>query len=222
MAVGPNPASSLGYKAPHEFVQFTRLEDLLNYCRSYSLWPMTFGLACCAIEMMGVGNARFDLDRFGAGVFRPSPRQSDVMIVSGTISRKMAPCIKTLYDQMPAPKYVIAHGGCASAGGPFKYPGQYGILEGIDKIIPVNVYIPGCPPRPEALIAGILQLKKLIQEGKVQGSMAPAVSVDFQAARPAVYRDAMSRAEFRKPPAPAAPVAPAAPAPSPTPANPAP
>ncbi len=191
-----------GYKGPHEFVQLFKIEDLLNVGRAHSLWPMTFGLACCAIEMMGVGNARFDLDRFGYGVFRPSPRQCDLMIVSGTVSRKMVPCIKTLYDQMPAPKYVIAHGGCATAGGPFKYPGQYGILEGIDKIIPVNVYIPGCPPRPEALIAGILQLKKLILEGKTQGAMAPAVSVDFQASRPAVYKDAMSRADFRKPPAP--------------------
>ena len=201
-----------GYRPPAQFVQFFKVEDLLNLARANSLWPMTFGLACCAIEMMGVGNARFDLDRFGHGVFRPSPRQCDVMIVSGTVSRKMAPTIKTLYDQMPAPKYVIAHGGCASAGGPFKYPGQYGILEGIDKIIPVNVYIPGCPPRPEALIAGILQLKKLILEKKAQGSMAPAVSVDFQANRPALYRDAISRAEFRKP-VPAAPEAPAAPAP---------
>lgn len=184
---------------PHPFVQLTRLEDLLNLARSNSIWPMTFGLACCAIELMGVGNSRFDADRFGFGVFRPSPRQADVMIVSGTISRKMAPCIKTLYDQMPSPKYVIAHGGCATAGGPFKYPGQYGILEGIDKIIPVNVYIPGCPPRPEAILAGLLQLQKLIQEGKTQGNLSPAVSVDFQSARPAVYKDALSRVEFRKP-----------------------
>ena len=197
MAVN-SPLPDVGVKGPHEFVQLFRVDDLLNYARSYSLWPMTFGLACCAIEMMGVGNARFDLDRFGAGVFRPSPRQCDLMIVSGTISRKMAPCIKTLYDQMPAPKYVIAHGGCATAGGPFKYPGQYGILEGIDKIIPVHVYIPGCPPRPEALIAGILRLKKLIREGKTEGAMSPAVVPDFQANRPAVYRDAMSREEFRK------------------------
>jgi NADH-quinone oxidoreductase subunit B len=192
-------------KAPHEFVQFARLDDLLNLARSRSMWPMTFGLACCAIEMMGVGNARFDLDRFGHGVFRPSPRQCDVMIVSGTISRKMAPCIKTLYDQMPAPKYVIAHGGCASVGGPFKYPGQYGILEGIDKIIPVNVYIPGCPPRPEALIAGILELQKLVQAGNTAGTMAPAINPDFQAQRPAPHKDAMSRADFRKAPAAAAP-----------------
>ncbi len=154
-----------GYMPPESALQFYKLEDLINMARANSLWPLTFGLACCAIEMMASGAARYDLDRFGYGVFRPSPRQADVMIVSGTISRKMAPCIKTLYDQMPLPKYVIAHGGCAIAGGPFQYPGQYAILEGIDKIIPVDVYIPGCPPRPEALIAGILALKQKIKKG---------------------------------------------------------
>jgi NADH-quinone oxidoreductase subunit B len=146
-------------------VNLFRVEDVLNLARANSLWPLTFGLACCAIELMAGGAARFDLDRFGFGVFRPSPRQADLMIVAGTISRKMVPCIKTLYDQMPSPKYVIALGGCATAGGPFKYPGQYGILEGIDKIIPVNVYVPGCPPRPEALIAGIMELQKQIKKG---------------------------------------------------------
>src|SRR3989338_6352240 len=150
-------------------VNLFKIEDVLNLARANSLWPLTFGLACCAIEFMAVGAARFDLDRYGFGVVRPSPRQADLMIVAGTISRKMAPCIKTLYDQMPAPKYVIALGGCATAGGPFKYPGQYGILEGIDKIIPVNVYVPGCPPRPEALIAGILDLQKQIKSGHTKG-----------------------------------------------------
>jgi NADH-quinone oxidoreductase subunit B len=166
---------------------------------------LTFGLACCAIEFMAAGAARFDLDRFGFGVARPSPRQADLMIVAGTISRKMVPCIKTLYDQMPSPKYVIAFGGCATAGGPFKYPGQYGILEGIDKIIPVNVYVPGCPPRPEALIAGIIQLQELIKAGKTQGVMSPATVQDSQDARPAEYKNAISRADFRKPPAPPTP-----------------
>ena len=188
-------------------VNLFKIEDVLNLARSNSLWPLTFGLACCAIEMMAVGAARFDLDRFGFGVFRPSPRQADVMIVAGTISRKMVPCIKTLYDQMPSPKYVIALGGCATAGGPFKYPGQYGILEGIDKIIPVNVYIPGCPPRPEALIAGILELKRQVQSGEAKGVMSPASVPDAQDARPAEYKNAMSRAEFRKPPPASAPVA---------------
>ena len=191
-------------------VNLFKIDDVLNMARSNSLWPLTFGLACCAIEFMAAGASRFDLDRFGFGVARPSPRQADLMIVAGTISRKMVPCIKTLYDQMPAPKYVIAFGGCATAGGPFKYPGQYGILEGIDKIIPVNVYVPGCPPRPEALIAGILELRKQIQEGKTQGVMSPAIVEDSQDARPAEYKNAISRAEFRKPPAP--PVPPAAPA----------
>lgn len=198
---------------PPGLVNFFRVEDVLNLARANSLWPLTFGLACCAIELMAGGAARFDMDRFGAGVFRPSPRQADLMIVAGTISRKMVPCIKTLYDQMPSPKYVIALGGCATGGGPFKYPGQYGILEGIDKIIPVNVYIPGCPPRPEALIAGVLELQKQILSGKTQGTMTPAVVRDSQDNRPAEYKNAMSRAEFRKPPAPpAAPAAPATPA----------
>jgi NADH-quinone oxidoreductase subunit B len=177
------------------------VEDVLNMARANSLWPLTFGLACCAIELMAGGAARFDMDRFGFGVFRPSPRQADVMIVAGTISRKMVPCIKTLYDQMPSPKYVIALGGCATAGGPFKFPGQYGILEGIDKIIPVNVYVPGCPPRPEALIAGILELQRQIKAGKTQGVMSPAVVHDSQDNRPAEYKNAISRTEFRKPPA---------------------
>ena len=188
-------------------VNLFRIEDVLNLARANSLWPLTFGLACCAIELMAGGAARFDMDRFGFGVFRPSPRQADLMIVAGTISRKMVPCIKTLYDQMPSPKYVIALGGCATAGGPFKYPGQYAILEGIDKIIPVNVYVPGCPPRPEALIAGIIELQKQIKSGKTQGVMSPAVVQDSQDSRPAEHKNAMSRAEFRKPAAVAAPPA---------------
>ncbi len=123
---------------------------------------MTFGLACCAIEMMAAGASRFDLSRFGAEVFRPSPRQCDVMIVAGTISKKMFPAVKTLYDQMPEPKWVIAMGNCAISGGPFKFDGQYGIIEGADTFLPVDIYIPGCPPRPEALIEGILELEEKI------------------------------------------------------------
>ncbi len=123
---------------------------------------MTFGLACCAIEMMATGASRFDLSRFGAEVFRPSPRQCDVMIVAGTISRKMLPAVKTLYDQMPEPKWVIAMGNCSIYGGPFKFDGQYGVIEGADTFLPVDIYIPGCPPRPEALIEGILQLEEKI------------------------------------------------------------
>ncbi|MBU2537400.1 MAG: NADH-quinone oxidoreductase subunit NuoB [Deltaproteobacteria bacterium] len=146
-------------------VQFAQLDKLLALGRANSLWPMTFGLACCAIEMMATGASRFDLARFGAEVFRPSPRQCDVMIVAGTISKKMAAAVETLYDQMPEPKWVIAMGNCAISGGPFVFDGQYGIVEGADKLFPVDVFIPGCPPRPEALIEGILEL-----EEKVTGS----------------------------------------------------
>ena len=143
-----------------ESVITTTLEQAINWARESSLWPMTFGLACCAIEMMAAGASRFDLARFGAEVFRPSPRQADVMIVAGTVNKKMAPAVKTLYDQMPEPKWVIAMGNCAISGGPFVYPGQYAVVEGVDKLFPVDVYIPGCPPRPEALIEGILKLEE--------------------------------------------------------------
>ena len=145
------------------------VQNLLDQARARSLWPLTFGLACCAIEMMAAGAARFDLDRFGAGVFRPSPRQADVMILAGTISRKMAPTILALWDQMPAPKWAIAMGGCTISGGPFKYPGQYAIVEGGAELVPIDIYIPGCPPRPEALIQGILQLEELVKTGAYRG-----------------------------------------------------
>ena len=151
------------------FVRFHRLEELLNRARANSLWPLTFGLACCAIEMMAAGASKYDLDRFGAGVFRPSVRQADVMIFAGTISRKMGPVIKALWDQMPSPKWAIAMGGCTIDGGPFKYPNQYAIYEGADALVPVDVYIPGCPPRPEALIAGILKLQEKINSGEAAG-----------------------------------------------------
>ncbi len=137
-------------------------EKLQNLCRANSLWPLTFGLSCCAIEMMSAGMARFDLSRYGAEVFRPSPRQADLMIVAGTVNKKMAESVITLYQQMPYPKWVIALGNCAVSGGPFAGEGNYYVIEGVDRLIPVDVYVPGCPPRPEGLIEGILKLQEII------------------------------------------------------------
>lgn len=138
------------------------VEKVLDLARANSLWPMTFGLACCAIEMMSTAMSRFDLDRFGAGAFRASPRQADLMIVTGTVTKKMAPVLTTLYEQMPSPKWVIAMGNCAISGGPFVFEGQYNIIEGVDLLVPVDVYVPGCPPRPEALLEGFLKLEEKI------------------------------------------------------------
>jgi len=143
-------------------IKFAVVEKILNLARANAIWPMTFGLACCAIEMMSTVMARFDMDRFGAGLFRATPRQADLMIISGTVTKKMAPTIVTLYEQMPSPKWVIAMGNCAISGGPFVFEGQYSLVEGIDKIIPVDVYVPGCPPRPEGLLEGLLKLEEKI------------------------------------------------------------
>ena len=138
----------------------TSLDTLINWSKTGSLWPMTFGLACCAVEMMHAGAARYDIDRFGM-LFRPSPRQSDLMIVAGTVTLKMAPVLKRIYDQMPEPKWVISMGACSSVGGPFN---TYAVLQGVDRIVPTDVYVIGCPPRPENLFYALLKLQDKIDQ----------------------------------------------------------
>jgi NADH-quinone oxidoreductase subunit B len=134
------------------------VDAVFNWAKAWSLWPVTFGLACCAIEMMAAGAPKSDIDRFGAGVFRPTPRQSDLMIVAGTVTHKMAPRVRRVYDQMAEPRYVLAMGACAIGGGPYAAHG-YHVVKGVDKIIPVDVYVPGCPPRPEALFDGLFRIQ---------------------------------------------------------------
>ena len=145
---------------PGGWIVTTSTEKVFNWARKSSIWPVTFGLACCAIEMMAMSCSRYDIARFGAEVFRGSPRQSDLMIVAGRLSRKMAPALRRVYDQMPEPKWVISMGACASIGGVFD---NYALVQGVDQIVPVDVYVPGCPPRPESLIYGIVQLQKKIE-----------------------------------------------------------
>jgi NADH-quinone oxidoreductase subunit B len=152
-------------------VVVTTLEEIYNWGRRNSIWPMQFGLACCAIEMIASTMARYDLARFGAEVFRPSPRQADLLIVSGTVTKKMAPQVVRLYNQMAEPRYVIAMGACAISGGPFKQ--GYNVLKGIDRYIPVDVHIPGCPPRPEALIEAFIALQKKIDAQPLTGEGRP-------------------------------------------------
>jgi NADH-quinone oxidoreductase subunit B len=136
----------------------TSLEQAINWARMSSMWPMTFGLACCAIEMMATGASRYDIDRFGAGAFRATPRQADLMIVAGTVNYKMASRVRRLYNQMPDPKFVIAMGACTCGGGPY-YKYGYNVVKGVDLVVPVDVYVPGCPPRPEALLEGLMRIQ---------------------------------------------------------------
>jgi NADH-quinone oxidoreductase subunit B len=150
-------------------VLLSTIDNIINWGRSNSIWPLTFATSCCGIEMMAAGAPRHDFARFGVEVYRASPRQADVIVVAGTIVHKMVPVLKRLYDQMADPKYVIAMGACAISGGPFYY-NSYTIVRGVDQVIPVDVYIPGCPPRPEALLYGIMQLqRKILGEHPVQG-----------------------------------------------------
>jgi NADH-quinone oxidoreductase subunit B len=181
MAVDQNLKIELGKQG----VFVTTIEELYNWGRRSSVWPMQFGLACCAIEMIATTMARYDLARFGAEVFRPSPRQADLMIVSGTVTKKMAPQVVRLYNQMAEPRYVIAMGACAISGGPFKQ--GYNVLKGIDRYIPVDVHIPGCPPRPEALIQAFMTLQKKIDAQPLTGEGRPR------------HLDAAAQGEFQVP-----------------------
>jgi len=161
--------TSPGYEIPPELrtqVEITTLDKIYNWGRRSSIWPMMFGLACCAIEMICTATSRFDFSRFGMEIMRPSPRQSDLMIVAGTVTKKMIPQIVRLYNQMPEPKYVLAMGACASGGGPFKE--GYNVVSGVDEYLPVDVYVPGCPPTPQALLNGLIALQKKIDTQSIR------------------------------------------------------
>jgi len=198
---GTNPTS----ENLEDHIMLGKLSELVDWARKGSLWPLTFGLACCAIEMMATVGAKYDLARFGAEVFRASPRQADVMIVAGRVSQKMAPVLRQIYDQMAEPKWVISMGACASCGGVFN---NYAIVQGVDRIVPVDIYVPGCPPRPEQLIWGIIQLQEKIDregirraKGEVEltpvASDTPAIKDARRVQLPAVIGDGMARGDAR-------------------------
>jgi len=178
--VTPNESRELEGRKVGDNIMLTTTDSIFNWARKSSLWPMLFGLACCAIEMMAAGAPRYDIDRFGAGAFRATPRQADVMIVAGTVTMKMAEVIKVLYEQMPEPKYVISMGSCATCGGPYWQYG-YHVLKGVDHIVPVDVYVPGCPPRPEALLEGIMTLQKKVMNDR---KIAEKLKGDYVAPKP--------------------------------------
>jgi NADH-quinone oxidoreductase subunit B len=169
--VDASELNSPGYEIPPEIqgsIAITALDRIYNWGRSASVWPMMFGLACCAIEMICTAASRYDLARFGMEIMRPSPRQSDLMIVSGTVTKKMMPLIVRLYNQMPEPKYVLAMGACASGGGPFKE--GYNVVSGVDRFVPVDVYVPGCPPTPQALLHGLMKIQEKIKGESIKNS----------------------------------------------------
>jgi NADH-quinone oxidoreductase subunit B len=200
--------NSPGYEIPEEIegvVSITTIDRIYNWGRRSSVWPLMFGLACCAIEMIATAAGRYDFSRFGMEVMRPSPRQADLMLVSGTVTKKMAPTIVRLYNQMPEPKYVVAMGACASGGGPFKE--GYNVVSGVDKLIPVDVYIPGCPPTPHALINGLIKLQEKIdtqsiktvrwyQKGESSAIPMPMLGPDliYQSSIPAIKEAAREEA----------------------------
>jgi len=169
-------------RLPEDSVITSTIEQAINWARQSSVWPMTFGLACCAIEMMATGASRYDIDRFGAGAFRATPRQADLMIVAGTVTYKMASRVLRLYHMMPDPKYVIAMGACTVGGGPY-FKWGYHVVKGVDLVVPVDVYVPGCPPRPEALLEGLMRIQDKIRShriGKKEGWLTAGEKIDDQ------------------------------------------